>query len=67
MKYTIAAATIFAALGTTAIADAPAGASAMNCDPTAFVAVLTADGRVAYWNNPTCVAVGGDGTSAPRH
>ena len=48
MKYTIAAAAIFAALGTTAIADAPAGASAMNCDPTAFVAVLTADGRVAY-------------------
>ena len=67
MKYIMTIAAIIAATSTVAIADAPAGASAMNCDPTAFVAVLTADGRVAYWNNPTCVAVGGDGTSAPRH
>ena len=67
MKYILTIAAIVAATSTAATADAPAGAAAMNCDPTAFVAVLTADGRVAYWNNPTCVAVGGDGTSAPRH
>ena len=43
---------------TTAFADAPAGAAAAPCDPTAFTAVVsTRTGEVLYWNNPTCKTV----------
>lgn len=30
------------------------------CDPAAFTDILTADGRVAYRNNPTCPGVAGN-------
>lgn len=55
MKLTMMTAAIIAALSTAAMADAPAGASAANCDITQFTPVLGDDGvTVLYWNNPTC-------------
>lgn len=58
MKKLLISTALVAMIGATAsLAEAPKGANATDCDPTAFVAVRSEKtGAILYWNNPTCKA-----------
>ena len=60
--YLIAAAILAAS---PVMAEAPAGASGLDCDINEFTAIRGENGNILYWNNPTCP--NGQGGMDPDH
>ncbi len=63
MKTLTSALALMIALTPAAMADAPPATDSLQalygCDPASFTPVKNADGAILYWNNPTCIPVGG--------